>query len=194
MIAYLNGSIASKNSNSAIIEVHGIGYELAMSTKSLASLPAINKTVQVWVYMHVKDDAITLYGFNTLKEKELFQCLISVSGIGPKIALAALSSFSAEELTHAISTADLKEISKIPGVGKKSAQRIILELQGTLKTEYTQDINTTTNNEIQDAIAALESMGFSSEEISRATRDINCEQSNASAIIKASLKKLGGKS
>ena len=194
MISYLKGIVAAKGADSVIVEVQGIGYELAMSTKSIADLPQTNQNVQVWVHMHVKDDGISLYGFSSLKERELFTKLTNVSSIGPKTALAALSSYSADELLHAITQADLSALSKIPGIGKKSAQRIILELQGVLQTQQ-DTITTSTNNsqEINDAILALESMGFSSTEVSKAMQDINTTEMNSSQLVRFALKNLGGK-
>ena len=192
MISYLKGIVAAKSVDSAIIEVNNIGYELAMSTKTIAELPQTNQSVQIWVYVHVKDDGISFYGFSNLKERDLFKKLISVSSIGPKTALSALSSYSTEELLSAISNADLNILSKIPGIGKKSAQRIVLELQGILqKQEETTEIDNKTQ-EVNDAMLALESMGFSSTEINKAIQNIDIKDKNSSTLIRLALKNLGG--
>ena len=192
MISYLKGIVAAKSVDSAIIEVNNIGYELAMSTKTIAELPQTNQSVQIWVYVHVKDDGISFYGFSNLKERDLFKKLISVSSIGPKTALSALSSYNTEELLSAISNADLNILSKIPGIGKKSAQRIVLELQGILqKQEETTEIDNKTQ-EVNDAMLALESMGFSSTEINKAIQNIDIKDKNSSTLIRLALKNLGG--
>lgn len=192
MISYLKGIVAAKSVDSAIIEVNNIGYELAMSTKTIAGLPQVNQSIQIWVYVHVKDDGISFYGFSNLKERDLFKKLISVSSIGPKTALSALSSYNTEELLSAISNADLNILSKIPGIGKKSAQRIVLELQGILqKQEETTEIDNKTQ-EVNDAMLALESMGFSSTEINKAIQNIDIKDKNSSTLIRLALKNLGG--
>ncbi len=192
MISYLKGIVAAKSVDSAIIEVNNIGYELAMSTKTIAELPQTNQSVQIWVYVHVKDDGISFYGFSNLKERDLFKKLISVSSIGPKTALSALSSYNTEELLSAISNADLNILSKIPGIGKKSAQRIVLELQGILqKQKETTEIDNKTQ-EVNDAMLALESMGFSSTEINKAIQNIDIKDKNSSTLIRLALKNLGG--
>lgn len=192
MIAFLNGTLAYKDADHAIIEAGGIGYQLAMPLHALASLPQTGNPVQVWTYMHVKEDDISLYGFIDPSEKALFTKLISISGVGPKMAISALSTFKPADLVTAITTGDVTTISKVPGVGKKTAQRIVLELQGLLKTDETAEslIDDPGNVEMSAAAAALESMGFSSQEVAASLK--GCTETTTSDIIRYALKHIGG--
>lgn len=192
MISYLKGTLAYKDADCAIIEVNGIGYELAMSLHALASLPQTGSTTQVWTYMQVKEDDVSLFGFLDPSEKALFEKLISISGVGAKIALSALSTYRTGDLVAAISAGDVTAISKIPGIGKKTAQRMILELQGLLKTDDSAEnlLDDPGNAPMRDAAAALESMGFSSQEVSEALK--GCTSSDISEIIRYALKSMGG--
>lgn len=192
MIAFLKGTLAYKDAESVIIETGGIGYQLAMPLHALTSLPQVGSTVQVWTYMHVKEDDISLFGFTDSTEKDLFTKLISISGVGPKMAISALSTYKPNELVAAIGAGDVTAISKIQGIGKKTAQRMILELQGLLKTDVgTENLFSEPGNEaMHDAAAALESMGFSSQEVSEALKD--CTESTTSGIIRYALKHMGG--
>lgn len=192
MIAFLKGILAYKDAESAIIEANGIGYQLAMPLHALASLPQVGNPAQAWTYMHVKEDDISLFGFLDPTEKDLFTKLISISGVGPKIAISALSTYKAPDLMSAIATGDVSAISKIPGIGKKTAQRMILELQGLLKTDASAEniIEDPSNAQMRDAAAALESMGFSSQEVANALK--GCTETSASGIIRYALKNMGG--
>lgn len=192
MIAFLKGILAYKDAESVIIEAGGIGYELAMPLHALASMPQTGQPVQVWTYMNVKEDGISLYGFLDPSEKQLFCQLIAISGVGPKIAISALSTYKPLELISAIGAGDVAAISKIPGIGKKTAQRMILELQGLLKTDdSTQSLlESNENKQLRDAALALESMGFSSQEVASALK--GCTLVNTSDIIRFALKHMGG--
>jgi Holliday junction DNA helicase RuvA subunit len=134
MIAYLMGTVAGTDQASAIIDVNGIGYSVFMSNRALSRLPHTGEQVRVFTHLQVREDDMSLYGFLTLEEKDLFTKLIGVTGVGPKVALAALSTFEPDELVEAIVAEDVKAVSRIPGVGKKSASRIVLELKGSLDT------------------------------------------------------------
>lgn len=192
MIAFIKGIVAYKDAESAIIETGSIGYELAMSVHALATLPACGNPAQVWTYLHVKEDDISLFGFSEPAERELFEKLIAVSGIGPKMAISALSTFKPADFVAHIAAGDVTAISTIPGVGKKIAQRMILELQGVLKTSGTFETLALdeTNRPLQDAAAALESMGFSNEEVATALK--GCTEADTSSIIRYALKHMGG--
>lgn len=192
MLAFVKGAVAYKDAESAIIEVGGVGYELAMSVHALAGLPACGNVAQVWTYLHVKEDVIALFGFASPQEKDLFVKLIAVSGIGPKMALSALSTFKPADLVACIASGDVAAVSTIPGVGKKTAQRMILELQGVLKTSDTITANLSGEDaaQMRDAATALESMGFTADEVARALK--GCTATSTSAIIRHALKHLGG--
>ncbi len=194
MIAYVKGIIAHKDGYGVILEANGIGYEMSMSSKALGTLPAVGNTAQVWTYLHVKDDGISLFGFCDASEKEMFVKLIGVSGIGPKMAISALSTFNPKELASAIAAGDVTRISSVPGIGKKTAQRVVLELQGILKSEadgFAAVEDSTRSGAMADASAALESMGFTSPEIAAALK--GCTSEDVSAIMRYALKQLGGR-
>lgn len=194
MIAYVKGIIAHKDGYGVILEANGIGYEMSMSSKALGTLPAVGNTAQVWTYLHVKDDGMSLFGFCDAAEKEMFVKLIGVSGIGPKMAISALSTFNPKELASAIAAGDVTRISSVPGVGKKTAQRVVLELQGILKSEADQFSvaeDSAKSGAMADASAALESMGFTSPEIAAALK--GCTSEDVSAIMRYALKQLGGR-
>lgn len=194
MIAYVKGIIARKDGYGVILEANGIGYEMSMSSKALGTLPAVGNTAQVWTYLHVKDDGMSLFGFCDAAEKEMFAKLIGVSGIGPKMAISALSTFNPKELASAIAAGDVTRISSVPGIGKKTAQRVVLELQGILKSEAGQfgtAGESAKSGAMADASAALESMGFTSPEIAAALK--GCTSEDVSAIMRYALKQLGGR-
>ena len=195
MIAYLKGVIASTDSYGILLDVGGVGYEIAMSTKALAGLPAVGSAALIWTYMQVKDDGVSLFGFNERVEKELFLRLIGVSGIGPKMALAALSTYSASQLSSIIAEGDVAAISRVSGIGKKTAQRVVLELQGILKADNdaVAPYGAEMPSAVSDASQALQAMGFSTDEVARALKNVSAEGKDASAVIREALKYMGGK-
>lgn len=193
MLAYITGVVAYKDAERAIIEAGGIGYELSMSVHALAQLPSTGSSAHVWTHLQVKEDGWSLYGFADVGEKEMFTKLIGVSGIGPKMAISALSTFRAPELAAHIAAGDITAISTIAGIGKKTAQRIVLELQGVLKTSDTQFAQQAgaDASELRDASAALESLGFTADEIAVALK--GCTASDVDSIIRYALKSLGSR-
>lgn len=195
MIAFLNGRLAGKTLGSAFVDVGGVGYEVAMSQAALAKLPEVGQAVQVRTHMHVSDSGIALYGFLGDDEKAMFEKLIGVSGVGPKMALAALSTFSPPALADAVASQDSALVAKIPGVGKKTAQRIILELKGSLEDVpgglFVGDSAASVVEErMTGAVEALLSMGFSSAEVELALKGAP-EGATESALVKHALKRLG---
>ena len=132
MIASLRGNILEKHPNRIVIDVNGVGYEVFVPLSTFYGLGDAGSTIAVRIHTHVREDALLLYGFATLLEQELFERLIGVSGIGPKVALAVLSGIEPQELIHAIERGDLARLTAIPGVGKKTSERIVLELKDRL--------------------------------------------------------------
>ena len=194
MISFIRGTVCFVDTDSAVIDVCGVGYNVFMPTKALASLPKAGLETQVFTYMHVKDDGFSLYGFSSIEQRQLFERLISVSGVGPKSALAALSTFKTSDLLAAIADEDLAALCTIPGIGKKAASRIILDLQGKLKTEMEDgQLNKSHSNELKEAKAALVAMGFSSTEASSAFNGVDWSNESATELIKLGLKNLGAK-
>jgi Holliday junction DNA helicase RuvA len=129
MIAFLSGTLFSKTPQEAVISVQGVGYHVFIALSTYFTLPDINSAVQVFVSTHWRNDTIQLFGFATLEEKQAFSLLTTISGVGPKLALSALSTLSVPDLCKAIESSDIETLGSIPGVGKKSASRIVLELK-----------------------------------------------------------------
>lgn len=198
MIAFLKGVLAGRSADTAFIEVQGVGYAVGMSQASLSKLPETGSEVQVHTHLQVRDDGISLYGFLSLEEQALFEQLIGVSGVGPKVALAALSAFpSPQALASAIAAQDVVAVQRIPGVGKKTASRIILELKGSLDHGFDQLFGSdgqpaapAEGAALQGAREALLSMGFTSAEVDLATKGAP-EDASTEALLKYALKRLG---
>ena len=129
MIAHLSGTLLSKQATSVIVDVSGVGYEVTIPVSTFYDLEDVGATVQLRIYTHVREDALQLYGFKTARERELFLKLISVSGIGPKLGITLLSGMSADEMIASIRTNNLARLTLIPGVGRKTAERLIMELR-----------------------------------------------------------------
>jgi holliday junction DNA helicase RuvA len=132
MIAFLRGSLLEKHPNQIIVDVGGVGYDLTIPVSTFSTLPEQGGEVRLRVHTHVREDAILLFGFQTAQEKSLFEKLISVSGIGPKLAVTVLSGLAAADLIQAIRGGDLQTLVRVPGIGKKTAERLVLELREKL--------------------------------------------------------------
>jgi Holliday junction DNA helicase RuvA len=132
MIAHLRGKLLAKHPNQAIVEVGGVGYDVTISVPTFSDLPGVGGEVALHIHTHVREDLIALYGFLRPAEKRLFEKLITVSGIGPKLAITILSGMAADEMVGAIRGNDLARLTRIPGIGKKTAERMVLELRDKL--------------------------------------------------------------
>jgi holliday junction DNA helicase RuvA len=132
MIAHLRGKLIARRPNQVIVETMGVGYDVTISLPSFSELPSLGSEVALYIHTHVREDQIALYGFVRLEEKQLFEKLITVSGIGPKLAITLLSGMPAEEMTGAIRANNIARLTKIPGIGRKTAERMVLELRDKL--------------------------------------------------------------
>lgn len=132
MIAHLRGKLLAKHPNQAVVETGGVGYDVTISVPTFSDLPAIGSEVALFIHTHVREDALALYGFLRSSEKLLFEKLITVSGIGPKLAITILSGMAADEMVGAIRGNDVARLTRIPGIGKKTAERMVLELRDKL--------------------------------------------------------------
>lgn len=192
MIAFLTGTVAAKTASHALLDVGGVGFKLAMSTSSLAALPAEGDEVTIFTHLHVREDELSLFGFESQEERALFEQLITVSGVGPKVALALLSSLRPDAMRQALAREDVALLSSVPGIGKKTAQRLIIELKDRLDLP---DLAGGGAGAEPGAVAAardaLLSMGFSPGEASVALRDVP-EGASAEECLKIALKALGG--
>lgn len=164
MIAALAGTLVTKSPQSVILDVQGVGYEVFTSLQTYYRLPEAKQTVRLHTYTHVREDALALYGFLSSQEKAAFLLLISVSGVGPRLGLALLSGLTVSELASAIRTGDARRLSSVPGIGQKTAARLILELQSkmtSLAPETTNgDASSVPSSVLDDAFSALVNLGY----------------------------------
>jgi Holliday junction DNA helicase RuvA len=157
MIAYLRGKLAQKDPSRVVVDVNGVGYEVFIPLTTFTALPETGGEVSIDVHTHVREDIIALYGFSTHRERLIFEKLMTISGIGPKLAVTILSGGSVHELVAAIKRSDLARLTAIPGVGKKTAERIVLELKDKLQ-DFSEG---TPKSPIEsDVLSALENLGY----------------------------------
>jgi len=161
MIAHLRGTLLSKRPGQAIVETNGVGYDVAISVPTFSELPTAGNTVALHIYTHVREDALQLYGFMQLTEKQLFEKLITVSGIGPKLAMTILSGMPAEEMAGAIRGNDVARLTRIPGIGKKTAERMVLELRDKLPAVGAAEVAVAAATPVEeDVLSALANLGY----------------------------------
>ena len=201
MISYIKGVVTYIYENRIVIENNGIGYNVQVSESTIAKLSVNEKIIKIFTYMNVKEDGISLFGFLSMEELDIFNKLISVSGVGPKGALSLLSSMEPSKIILAIIADDIAALSKGQGIGKKTAQRIILELKDKIDVfgysdnfDGLSDISisgiNSINSEKQDAVDALLALGFGRSETIKTVTEIDNDSLNSSEIIKIALKKL----
>lgn len=200
MIAFLVGTIEEKYENVLVMDVNGVGYELLISNNTLVALPNVNETTKVLTYLHVKEDGVALYGFATPEEKSIFMKLITVSGVGPKMAITILSGMKISDLIVAISREDVSLLSKIKGLGKKTAERICLELKDKINaTGFETDLfnykenlgNFINENALKDAVDTLIALGVNKNEAYGLARANAGDGATAEEIILKVLRQLG---
>ena len=200
MISFLRGRIFSKGVQQVVLDVGGVGYSITMASRSIDSLGKVGDEVLVLVSMQVKEDGISLYGFAEEQERSLFEKLIAVSGVGPKAAMAALSSYDAPHLMKIIGGGNVTAMSKVPGIGKKTAERIVVDLKGTYE-QFAQSTLVSVDADdaavpvdatsAAEATEALISMGFTSQETELALKGYTGPD-DASEIVRYALRRLGG--
>jgi Holliday junction DNA helicase RuvA len=160
MIAHLRGRLISKHPNQAIVEAGGVGYDVAITIPTFSDLPAVGGEVALHIHTHVREDAIALFGFLRADEKQLFEKLITVSGIGPKLAITILSGMPTADMVGAIRSNDHARLTRIPGIGKKTAERMCVELRDKLDAFGTQQAVATVSAVEEDVISALTNLGY----------------------------------
>ena len=201
MYAYIEGKKKKKNTNELVIDAQGVGYSIQCSNNTVASAPPIGETMRCYTYLAVREDAMDLYGFGSRKEKEMFLRLRTVSGIGPKTALGILGSMSLQELGLAIAMEDISMLSRAPGVGKKTAQRIALELKdkvGQFDIEGAfapgeSGMPGEPSGAFGDALLALQALGYSNQEASRALQKIKDQSDETDELIRLALRGMAGR-
>jgi Holliday junction DNA helicase RuvA len=162
MIAHLRGKLIARHPNQAIVEAGGVGYDVAITVSTFSDLPPLGTEVALHIHTHVREDQLALYGFLKREEKQLFEKLITVSGIGPKLAITTLSGMAAQELGNAIRGNDVARLTKIPGIGRKTAERLVLELRDKLPTagQEAPAAPPTLNSVQEDVLSALLNLGY----------------------------------
>lgn len=195
MIGYLTGKIISKKPTRILLDVNGVGYTVNISISTFEKLPDLSEPTSLFIHTSVKEDAIDLYGFFTPSEKEMFELLISVSGIGPKLAQSLLSGIQIDELKYAIDEGNLSRITAVPGIGRKTAERLLVELRDKINklTEKFEPAEAGAPSSIRsDAIAALVNLGYNLKTAEKIVRDVMNSRTSITIedVIKEALSQL----
>lgn len=201
MIGYLKGELTEIKENYVVLEVGNIGYEVYLPSSAVMELPSRGSTIKLFTYLHVREDAIGLFGFLTKDDLEMFKLLITVNGIGPKGALGILSAISADDIRFAVLAEDVKAISKAPGIGSKTAAKLVLELKDKFKLENAFEQRIINQEEKrtgsgifgkkEEAIQALTVLGYSASDALKIVNQINItEEMSSEEILKLCLKKM----
>jgi Holliday junction DNA helicase RuvA len=188
MIAHLRGKLIARHPNQAIVETAGVGYDITISVPTFSELPPAGGEVSLHIHTHVREDQIALYGFLRFEEKQLFEKLITVSGIGPKLAITILSGMPAEDMVNAIRGNDIARLTKIPGIGRKTAERMVLELRDKLPPVGTDQVHVVPSPSAvqEDVLSALVNLGYQRAAAEKALTSI--EQNGAfDAMFRAAL-------
>ena len=194
MFAYIKGSLEMKFKNYVVIDVGGLGYKIFMAENAINSIGEIGEIIKVFTYHRVREDDVSIFGFKTQEELRMFELLLSVSGVGAKSALVMLSCIEPSEFAIAVISNNVKLLTQIPGIGPKSAQRIILELKDKLKTEQNEEQieesklkSTKVNENVQEAISGLMVLGYSRKDIEKAFEHLAVETLSVEDLIKKGL-------
>jgi Holliday junction DNA helicase RuvA len=175
MIAHLRGKLLAKHPNQAIVETGGVGYDVTISVPTFSDLPGVGSEVALHIHTHVREDVIALYGFLRAGEKQVFEKLITVSGIGPKLAITILSGMAADEMIAAIRGNDLARLTRIPGIGRKTAERLVLELRDKLPAGSSD-------------VAAVSGLGAVEEDVMSALVNLGYQRASAEKAVRAAAK------
>ena len=202
MLSYIIGEVAEISADTVVVENNGIGFNIKTSAMTIDSLPPVGDMVRIYTYLHVREDAMQIFGFLSKDELEVFKLLLNVNGIGPKGALGRLSAISTDDLRFAVLSDDVNLIKSCPGVGAKTAQKLIIELKDKLRLEDAFEMAVNNNNKkntVQDntvivmneAVEALVSLGYSSKDAIAAVKKVeNIQNKNSEQILKEALKGL----
>lgn len=191
MIATLRGRLQARGSDSIVLDVGGVGFGVRVSTRTIAELGGVGSEVQLFTHLRVREDEMTLYGFTSKDDLRLFESLLTVSGVGPKVALGVLSAAPSDTLRLAIAQGNVDVLTGIPGIGKKTAQRLVLELKGKIDVSGLGEVGELTPAD-EDVINALVNLGFSAADAARAARSIPSDVQTVEERIRLALQYLGG--
>jgi holliday junction DNA helicase RuvA len=189
VIAFVDGTLAERSGDRVVVSAGGLGYEVLVSTSTLAAVPAVGKPIRLLTRMQVKDDAIVLYGFATAAERDLFGHLVTVNSVGPKLAMAVLSALDPEALRRAVLDGDVDAVTVVPGVGKKVAARIVLDLKDRLGGE----VELPGAGPLTEVRDALQGMGLSPQEIHAALADLEADGRPVEELLREALRRVGGR-
>jgi holliday junction DNA helicase RuvA len=201
MIGHLRGQLLVKKPNLVILDVHGVGYDVHIPLTSFYELPSEGSEVALKIHTHVREDALTLFGFHSQREKDLFLKLISISGIGPKLAISILSGAQVEELAQAIADGNLARLTAVPGVGRKTAERLVLELKNQI-TPFLVSDQVVSSRDVaklsaleEDILSALVNLGYprisAEKALSAVLRAAECERT-FEEVMRSTLRRLAG--
>ena len=195
MIGSLRGKLMEKRPNQVLLDVNGVGYQVQVPLSTFAGLGALHTEATLLIHMHVREDQLSLYGFLTAREKQCFELLISASGVGPSLALKILSGMSLEELVPAIRNGDFAELVRIPGVGRKTAERIVVELRDKVATVDVHEAGTSApRSQIEsDVASALVNLGYDARSVEKAIEKAHAAGgTDFESLLRAALQILGG--
>ena len=190
MIGFLRGQVASRTQDGCFIDVGGVGYRVACSATTARALPADGQPCRLWTYTHVREDALVLFGFATESEQRIFEALLSVAGVGPKVALGVCSALVPDAFRRALVTGDVEAIASVPGIGKKTAQRIVIDLKERLALPDL-EVAVSGNDALIQARSALENLGYSPAEVRAALAEVGVQpEQPVEEVLKDALKVL----
>lgn len=190
MIGFLSGSVARRSATGCLLDVAGVGYSLTCSTSTLASLPAEGEPCRLWTHLLVRDDSLALFGFVSEAEQAQFKALLGVAGVGPKVALAVCSSFSPEGLRRALSTDDVAALASVPGLGRRTAQRVLVDLKDRFDLPD-EDAAEDARDVLAQARSALENLGYTPAEVRAALDGVPAPSGAAlEDVVRSALKVL----
>jgi Holliday junction DNA helicase RuvA len=187
MIGRLRGVLVVVGATGVVIDVGGVGYEVAMTASGFAELPSIGEEAVIHTHLHVREDQTSLFGFTSADQRDLFRLLIGVSGVGPKVAMAILGTMTTNDLRRAVATDDVVALTAVPGIGKRSAQKLLLELRPRLELP---DTVMGSSGAMAETRAALEGLGYQNDEIRAAMRDLSADLP-VEELLRRSLQRLG---
>ena len=193
MIGHLRGKIATKSSEAILIDVNGVGYELTVPLSVLATLPEVGAEAALHVHTHVREDELRLFGFGTPQDRLAFRTMLKISGVGPKVAVAVLGVLSGGQLAAAVNSGDTARLTAVPGIGKKTAERIVLELGGKLVLEP--GVSAPAVGAFGELASALKNLGFKPSQVEQTIRDLEedgAENEKFEVLLRRALKALQG--
>ena len=196
MIGRLHGVLLRKEPPALLVDVGGVGYELEAPMTTFYELPAVGEQITLYTHLVVREDAHLLYGFIREAQRRLFRDLLKVNGVGPRVALAVLSGLSDEEFTRCVAGEDIARLTKVPGIGRKTAERLVIEMRDKLPKDVPMPVPSTTADggpaapadPVSEAVSALVALGYKPNEASRAVRGVSTKGMNAEEIIRQALK------